>query len=119
MTKGEKMDNMMAFMMGEVHMNDPLMVFDWDKAAQILVERMPRFAIAGLEDDFEYTAGLIWCDGKPYNKDYTYLASTWARPMLEIDGEHIECWRFQSEVPEWNSGTKWPKSSLEIVKAAS
>ena len=108
----------MAFVMGEAHRNDPLMVFDWDKAARILVTRNPDQALAGLQDDYEYTAGVIWRKGMPVRNDYTYLASTWAHPMLIIGDEEIECWRYKSEVPEWNSETKWPKSAIDIVKKA-
>lgn len=92
------------------------MVFDWDKAAGILAARNPDEAVAGLQDDYEYTAGTIWRNGKPVMNEYTYLASTWAHPMLIIGDEEIECWRYKSEVPEWNSETKWPKSAMEIVK---
>ena len=112
------MDTYMAFAMGELHKNDPLMVFDWDKAARILVERKPDEALAGLQHDYEYTAGVIWRNGEPVKDEYTYLASTWAHPMLIIDYEEIECWRYKSEVPEWDSETKWPKSAIDIVKKA-
>lgn len=113
------MDTLLAIAMGELHKNDPTMVFDWDKAARILAERNPDEAFAGLQDDYEYTAGVIWRKGKPVMDDYTYLASTWAHPMLIIGDEEIECWRYKSEVPEWNSETKWPKSAIDIVKKAS
>lgn len=112
------MDTLSAFAMGELHRNDPLMVFDWDKAAQILVDRKPERALAGLTNDFEWTGGIIWKDGKPFTDDYTYLASTWAEPLLVIDDEEIECWRYESEVPEWSAETKWPKSAINIVKKA-
>lgn len=110
------MDTLSAIAMGELHRNDPLMVFDWDKAARILVDRKPERASAGLTNDFEWTGGIIWKGGKPFTDDYTYLASTWAEPLLVIDDEEIECWRYKSEVPEWNSETKWPKSAIDIVK---
>ena len=112
------METFRAFAMGELHRNDPLMVFDWDKAAHILAERNPDEALAGLQDDYEYTAGAIWRNGMPVRNEYTYLASTWAHPTLIIGDEEIECWRYKSEVPEWNSGTKWPESAIGIVKKA-
>ena len=112
------MDTALAFAMGEAHRNDPLMVFDWDKAARILSERVPNKAFAGLEGDFEYTGGIIWFCGEPCMSDYTYLASTWAKPLLVIGDEEIECWRYSSDVPEWSAGTKWPKSAMETVKKA-
>jgi len=110
------METLYALAMGRLHMNDQLMVFDWDKAAHILAVRNPDEALAGLQYDYEYTAGVIWRKGKPVKDEYTYLASTWARPMLIIGDEEIECWRYKGEVPEWNSETKWPQSALEIVK---
>ena len=109
------MDTALAFAMGEAHRHDPLMVFDWDKAAHILAERNPDEALAGLQDDYEYTAGVIWRKGMPARDEYTYLASTWAHPMLIIGDEEIECWRYKSDVPEWSAKTKWPKSAIEIV----
>lgn len=64
--------------------------------------------------------GLHWRpileDGKPCTNSYTYLASTWATPQIEIDGEFIDCYRMESEVPGWDSGTKWPESALAILK---
>lgn len=110
------MDTALAFAMGEAHKNDPLMVFDWDKAAHILSERMPDKAFAGLEGDFEYTGGIIWLSGEPYMRDYTYLASTWAKPLLVIGDEEIECWMYQRDSPDWGADTKWPKSARETVK---
>lgn len=109
------METVMAFAMGELHKNDPLMVFDWDNAARILADRKPERASAGLANDFEWTGGIIWKDGKPFTDDYTYLASTWAKPLLVIGDEGIECWRYESEVPEWGIDTKWPQSALRIA----
>ena len=109
------MDTALAFAMGEAHKHDPLMVFDWNKAANILAMRNPDEALAGLQYDYEYTAGVIWRKGMPVRNEYTYLASTWARPMLIIGDEEIECWRYKSEVPDWGSETKWPQSALRIV----
>lgn len=110
------MDTALAFFMGETHRNDPTMVFDWDKAARILSERMPEKAFAGLAGDFEYTGGIIWFCGDPCMSDYTYLASTWARPMLVFDGDCIECWMYQSDSPGWDADTKWPDSAMRIVR---
>ena len=112
------MDTALAFAMGEAHRHDPLMVFDWDKAAHILAERNPDEALAGLQDDYEYTAGAIWRKGMPVRNEYTYLASTWAHPMLIIGDEEIECWRYKVDVPMWSAETKWPKSAMGIVEMA-
>jgi hypothetical protein len=109
------MDMALAFEMAESHRGDPLMVFDWDKAARILSDRMPDMAFAGLEGDYAYTGGIIWLSGEPWMRDYTYLASTWAKPLLIIGDEAIECWCHN---PDWDAGTKWPLSAMEIVKKA-
>jgi hypothetical protein len=89
-------------------------VFDWDKAATLIKEKDAKFASAGLSGDWEYTGGLILEDGSPNFDDYTFLASTWATPELVIDGEFIDCYVMESQT-EWDSGTKWPQSALDIL----
>ena len=80
------MDTMSAFAMGEMARarGSKAKVFDWDKAAQLIKERKPEIAEAGLSGDWEYTGGEIYCDGKPVPQDdtYTYLSSIWATPCL-------------------------------------
>lgn len=111
------MDTMQAFMRGEASRGREPMVFDWDKAAELIRERQPEEARAGLAGDWEYTGGDIYRDGAPVPSEdtYTYLASTWATPELEIDDEVIDCYRMQSEVPDWGSGTYWPQSARAIL----
>ena len=111
------MDTFSAFAMGQANQGRELMVFDWDKAATLIKERGAQKASAGLSGDWEYTGGCIWDNGKPAD-DYTYLSSTWATPEIEIDGEIIECFRMQSEVPDWGSDTKWPQSAKNILGIA-
>lgn len=102
-------------------------VFDWRKAANLLVEKMkegdPFVAYAGLESDMEWTGGpILSFDGYSFklNKDsYTYLASTWAKPILVIhyeDESDLElcCWEY-SEGSEYNSSTKWPPEAVNIL----
>lgn len=108
------MDSMAAFAMGEANRGKEPMVFDWDKAASLIKEHKPKFAQAGLRGDWEWTGGVIF-DGQPTEKHYTYLASTWATPELDIDGGLYPCFRMQSEVPDWGSDTKWPESALAIL----
>lgn len=110
------MDTMAAFAMGEANRGNPLMVFDWDKAARILKEREPEMAEAGLRGDLGWTGGTIWEHGKPVTDCYTYLASTWATPVLIIEDEEIECYVMESET-EWRCGTEWPESALRIVNS--
>lgn len=111
------MDSISAFAMGAANSHREPMVFDWEQAAKIIKERGAKSASAGLSGDWEYTGGAILADGKPISRDdtYTYLASTWATPELEIDGEIIPCYRMQSEVSGWDSGTYWPEEALAII----
>ena len=110
------MDTLRAFMMGVANRDRELMVFDWDKAARIIKERKPKVAAAGLRNEWEYTGGEIYGNGKPVKDTYTYLASTWAIPELDVDGDVIECYRMESDTPGWDSDTKWPKSALDILE---
>lgn len=108
------MNSIMAFAMGEINRHKELMVFDWAKAARIIRERKPKEASAGLHSDWEWTGGTIYEDGKPVKDSYTFLASTWATPELDIDGEIIDCYIMQNGT-KWNSDTKWPKTALDIL----
>jgi hypothetical protein len=111
------MDSLKAFAMGEANRNRELMVFDWDQAARLIRERKPSQASAGLAGDWEYTGGPIYADGKPIpaGETYTYLASTWAKPELDLDGSTSPCFRMASQTPGWDSGTYWPASALLIL----
>lgn len=112
------MDSIRAFAMGQMSQDREPMVFDWDKAARLIKERNPREVNAGLHSDWEWTGGNIYRDGKPNFEDYTYLASTWATPEIELDGEIEDCYKMKSELPDWNANTKWPDSSLKILNGA-
>ena len=109
------MDTMSAFAMGEQSCENELMVFDWDKAAKLIKDRDVKEASAGLQYDWEYTGGEIFTNGKPNMNDYTYLASTWATPQIEIEDEIIDCYKMKSKVPDWDAYTKWPKSALDLL----
>lgn len=112
------MNTLQAFINGERNRHREAMVFDWDKAARLIKEHKAKNASAGLSGDWEYTGGEIYGDYKPIYNSYTYLASTWATPELEIDGETFDCYKMQSETPNWDSGTKWPQSALDILGEA-
>ena len=105
------------YVMGEKNRRKGLMVFDWDRAAMRITEERPKSAWAGLSGDWLWTSGEIYRDGKPIESEHTYLASTWATPELEMDGNVEPCYRMESEAPEWNSHTKWPESALKILKS--
>jgi hypothetical protein len=94
-------------------------VFDWDKAARRIVETGAQNASAGLQSDWSSTGGEIWRDGKPVPQEdtYTYLASMWATPELDIDGNVESCF-VNADQTEWDSGTYWPASALAIIEAA-
>ena len=108
------MDTMRAFMMGEANRGKDMMVFDWAKAAELIKEHKASDAAAGLEGDWEWTGGSILSDGKPVPEEdtYVYLASTWATPQLEIDGEYFDCYRMESELPDWDAHTYWPPEAI-------
>jgi hypothetical protein len=113
------MDSMSAFVRGERARARGVkqMVFDWAKAAELIRERKPRRASAGLRGDWEYTGGLIYtADGIPAEDDtYVYLSSNWATPELDMDGDIIECWTAQSDTPGWDSDTYWPPEAKAIL----
>lgn len=118
------MDTLAAFAMGEANRGKPLRVFDWDRAAALIRERQPAVARAGLGLDWEWTGGDIWRQGAPVPREdtYTYLASTWATPEIDLDGDVTPCWRWHSEVPaEWGENpamTYWPDSAVRRVTEA-
>lgn len=99
------------------------MAFDWDKAAEIIKEKLKEhpdlIAEAGLQGDWNYTGGKIFLDGKPTINSYTYLSSNWATPTLILhwDGreqEEIKCF-IAGEENRFNSDSKWDEKSLEIL----
>lgn len=110
------MDTLSAFAMGQMNRHCEPKVFDWDKAATLIKERQPEIAVAGLAGDWGYTSGIIFEDGKPTKDPCAFLASTWATPLLELDGEADECYKLQSDVPEWGADTQWPQSALDILR---
>jgi hypothetical protein len=111
------MDSMSAFAMGMASEGQPLKVFDWDTAARLIVERSSATASAGLEGDWEWTGGDILRAGKPVAADdtYVFLASTWATPQIELDGDVVDCWLYEDATPGWGSGTYWPESAVAIL----
>ena len=96
-----------------------IMVFDWHKAAQIILDETPQEASAGLAGDWGYTGVIIYRNGEIYPEDETstYLASTWATPGLELDGLRRDCYKMASEALEWDAGTYWPSSARQILES--
>lgn len=113
------MNSLQAFANGEAARaaGNEAKVFDWDEAARRIVKSGAKNASAGLGEDWEWTGGEILRDGKPVpkNETYTYLASIWATPEIELDGECSDCFRLVSETDGWDADTYWPDSALAIL----
>lgn len=93
--------------------------FDWDKAAQIIKEKLKTdnnlIAEAGLEGNWGHTGGIIFENGKPDSDNYTYLSSNWAIPTLIINNEEeIPCYT-EDEDSRFDLGSKWDDISLNIL----
>ena len=114
------MDTLKAFARGEENRNKEMMVFDWEKAAELIKKHKSAYVEAGLQGDLEWTGGIIYENGKTVKNSYTYLSSTWAIPVVILEGEEIPCFAMESELAKrkrkWNCDTKWPKSALSILK---
>jgi hypothetical protein len=95
----------------------PMKIFDWDKAARIIAERKPEIAEAGLAGDWDYTGGVIYCNGEIVTSSYLYLGSMWATPTLIVDNDEVDCYLMESDT-EWDSKTVWPDSAKEILNGA-
>lgn len=94
-----------------------MLVFDWDKAAQIIKEKKPKKADAGLIEDWFWTGGTIYEDGSPVMDMPPYLASDWATPVLDLGDITIKCFREIEDSPGWDANTLWPSSAIEILNA--
>lgn len=82
---------------------------DWEKAKKLIKEHPNSVIYAGLLEDWNNTSGLIYAKGKYYDGMFFYGASVWATPILDIDGEEIECWTYEktkegSGTPDWLKG---------------
>lgn len=102
--------------------NKPMMAFDWDKAAKIIRETLQQFpnliAEAGLQQDWNYTGGIIFEKGFPTNESYTYLCSNWATPTLIIECDGLEILETDCciiETDRFTSDSKWDNESLLIL----
>lgn len=110
------MDTMSAFAMGAANRGKPHRVFDWNKAAEIIRDKQPDSAIAGLSGDLEFTADTIFANGKRVTDACTYLSSSWAMPVLILDdGNEIACWVYEDDSDGWDANTYWPQSAIDIL----
>ena len=79
---------------------------DWIKVEQAVKEHPDSVIYAGLQEDWNNTSGLVFAHGKFYD-GYVFGASVWATPIVDVDGEEIECWThnkpkgFTTDLPSW------------------
>lgn len=78
---------------------------DWQKVQKIVDENPDAVIHAGLMEDWNNTSGLIYAKGKYYD-GYVYGCSSWATPIVDVDGAEIECWTHEqtkegSAKPTW------------------
>lgn len=90
-------------------------IFDWMHAAELIKKLNPKTAYAGLMEDWSSTSGKIIYNYEPYLEDYTFLASSWAHPVLEIDNVFYDCYIIGELKPDCNEYTKWPKEAIEVL----
>lgn len=91
------------------------MVFDWVKAAQMIKALNANEASAGLDGNWEWTAGCIYQDGRPVLNATPFLASAFLTPKLLIAGELHECFVMEDDRPDWNEHTVWPPEALSEI----
>ncbi len=110
----ETIDTDTAITLCQLNRGEDPKVFDWNKAAALIKEHNATTAVAGLAEDWFWTAGLILEDGLPVVKGCPYLASIWATPVILLDEDEfgIECWCWKSE-SDWNESTLWPQEAIE------
>lgn len=92
---------------GEYIGNSPstMKYMDWNKAEQICKDHPNSVIYAGLQEDWGYTSGKIFDCGTFYNGGDLFDQSKWATPILDVDGEEIECWtkepHYETGIPKW------------------
>jgi len=92
-----------------------MMVFDWAKAARLIMTHQADYAEAGLAGNWEWTVGCIYADGQPYFEGRPFLASVHYTPQLLIAGTFHDCFAMENERPEWNERTVWPPEALAAL----
>lgn len=78
---------------------------DWNKVEKICLEHPNEEIEAGLREDWNNTSGIIFSKGKWVDGGVLYDQSRWATPIVDINGEEIECWTHtphdRTGIPEW------------------
>lgn len=102
-------------------------VFDWAKAAKLITEHCmigsyfdtKKIVEAGLMEDWSCTSGPVFSKGNIVEEEdtYTYLSSSWATPILDIDGEEHECWVYATET-EHDEDSYWPEDARKEIEKA-
>jgi len=85
---------------------------DWKKVQQIVNEHPDSVIYAGLQEDWNNTSGLIFAKGKYYD-GYVFGCSKWATPIVDVDGEEIECWTYE-ETEERSGKPSWWGNGQEV-----
>ena len=88
---------------------------DWNKVQKIVDEHPNSVIRAGLMEDWNNTSGLIFAKGKYYD-GYVYGSSTWATPIVDVDGKEIECWTHE-KTKEGHSKPDWWGNGQELLDA--
>jgi hypothetical protein len=68
---------------------------DWERAERLCIENPRATIMAGPREDWGYTSEIIFRNGMWVKKDPNdslYDSSRWATPIIDIDGEEIECY---------------------------
>lgn len=83
---------------------------DWKKVQKVVDEHPNSVIHAGLQEDWNNTSGLIYAKGKYYD-GYVYGCSSWATPIVDVDGEEIECWIYEETEERDGKPTWWGNGS--------
>jgi hypothetical protein len=94
-------------------------VFDWNKAARLIIENGCSHASAGLSEDWFWTGACILVQGRPTFEHEPWLGSLWATPVIRIGDDDIPCWIYQKDSNGWDEHTMWPESALKILNKES
>ncbi len=105
-----------GFLIGDLHRNKELKVFDWDKFTEYLLtqDEFPDSIKIGLNGDFDFTSTQA-ISNKKINEIPSvqmWLSSTHCIPCFAInDNICYECWIVESET-DYNMGTFWPEHCI-------
>lgn len=106
----------MGFMGAEAVATKPIgdmKYMDWQKVQKVVDEHPNSVIYAGLMEDWNNTSGLIYAKGKYYD-GYVYGCSSWATPIVDVDGKEIECWT-NEETAEVSHKPIWWGNGQELL----